>query len=166
MLLVRFLAVPLTVGALALVLGGALAPASASAHGPVYSLAALEAQLDRTPQGWVGRAVLVSAVAEPCSMWSRRTHLDDCGDRPLLLVSMCPEPDAAPLPLIRPAQPRIVALLEGVPLAGTFLSRLLRPIPAPSWGAEATFAVRLEVADSGSNGAPPSYYALLLAALS
>jgi hypothetical protein len=167
MLLARLLAVLTSVSAPALVIfGSVIVSDRAPAPRPLYSLAALEAKLDRTPRAWVGRTVSVRAVVEPCSWWSRRTHLDDCTDRALLLVSRPPEPAAAPLSLTLPAQPRVVSALEGAPFVGAVLSRVLPPAPAPSWGVEATYMVRLQNADGGSCGTLHCCTALLLAALS
>jgi hypothetical protein len=160
----HFMALVVTTCALVLVMTGTLAAGNRATAGPVYSLAGLEEKLDHAPRAWVGRSVLVRAVVEPCSWWARRTHLEACTGRSLLLVSGLTATHAAPMPLNQSQPVHVLSFLSGEPVIGGLVLALLRPAPAPYWGVEATYLVRLSAVDSTGCGASLCYEARLLAA--
>jgi hypothetical protein len=144
---------------LALVTGLAVAASSHRVQaGPVYSVAAVRAHLDRDPRTWVGRVVLVRALAEPCPWWGALSRPRHCAGQQLVLVGTPAEPPAPPLPLVPLAPRPLRSFVRGLPILGDVLPRP-RPV---SWSAPARFRVRLLVSPAATCSAAPCYEALLL----
>jgi hypothetical protein len=159
----RFLALLSVVSTPVLLVVGVLTAGHPTSPQTVYALASREEHLDRDPAAGVGRTALVRAVAEPCPWWSRRAQLQDCAGKALVLISGPAQAPAAPLPLVRPSPAPLASLLRTAPLLGDLLSRVLIPEPVPSWGVEATYAVRARVAGQRCGGVA-CFCALVVAA--
>jgi hypothetical protein len=127
--------------------------------GPVYTVAALRQRLAAQPAAWVGRTVLVRAIAEPCPWWGAAEHLRRCAARPLVLVAAATEQVAAPLPLVRPAPPPLLTRVRSLPLLGALLPQ---PPELPLFTL-ARFRVRLLAPPAGAG--TDCYAALLLDAV-
>jgi hypothetical protein len=117
-------------------------------QGPVYTVAQVQAQLQRQPGAWAGRTVRVRGVATQWCMpgYSRclRPHLSDpdleVASEPLLLAWAAPDP--------------LLAFVRRVPL-----------LPAPQavhWIADATYRVELRDMPGEPCGAATCYEAVLL----
>lgn len=127
---------------------------------PVYSLAAIRAQLAQQPQAWVGQTVAVRAVVAPCPWWGGAARLRHCAGRQLVLFGEPAGVPADPLPLVRPPSHPLLAVLRALPLVGALL-------PAPpllQLGAAATYRVRLRATAVKGCGAGTCVEAVLLAA--
>src|SRR5690349_1132059 len=59
---------------------------SNQAPSTVYSLAALRASVEHAPAHWLGRTVVVRALAEPCPWWGEMARLQHCAGQPLALL--------------------------------------------------------------------------------
>jgi hypothetical protein len=126
------------------------------APGPVYSVAALRQRLATQPAAWVGRTVLVHAMAEPCPWWGAAERLRRCAGRQLVLAGASTDAPADPLPLIRPALPPLLTRVRSLPVLGA----LLPQAPGMPLFTPARFRVRL-LAQPACAGAA-CYAALLL----
>jgi hypothetical protein len=105
----------------------------------VYTLAALHTLVDRAPARWVGRSVVVLALAEPCPWWGAAARLRHCAGQPLVLVGTATDAPAGPLPLVRPAPSPLLTALGRLPWLG---DRLPQPLPVDPF-MPARFRVRL-----------------------
>jgi hypothetical protein len=122
----------------------------------VYSLAVLRALVERAPAHWLGRAVVVRALAAPCPWWGATVRLRHCADQPLVLIGCATDAPTEPLPLVRRAPSALWAILRRLPLVGSFA-------PAPHalpWGAVGTYRVQLRAAPTCP--APSCYEAVLV----
>jgi hypothetical protein len=124
--------------------------------GPDYTVADLRSRLAARPAAWVGRTVVVRAIAEPCPWWGAAARLLRCDARALVLVGTPAEAPADPLPLVQPAPLGIVSVVRGLPILGALLPRP----PAVPLFTRARFRVRLFALPTCSHGA--CYAALLL----
>jgi hypothetical protein len=88
-------------------------------RGPDYTVADLRSRLAALPAAWVGRTVVVRAIAEPCPWWGAAASLLQCDGRSLVLVGT----PADPLPLVRPAPQGILSVVRGPPIPGALLPR-------------------------------------------
>jgi hypothetical protein len=149
-------------GLLGLLLAAGLAvPASSwlPAHGPVYTVAQLQAQLARDPAAVVGRTVGVRGIAIPaaCSTWDAEQDFP-CPDRWRQGIV---DPDGVTLlPLTVGAANPLLAFVRRVPLLGDLL-------PAPQaldWGEVATYRVQVRALPQGSCGMGRCVAAILLEA--
>jgi hypothetical protein len=150
----------LAVSGMVLASTAALSAIRLTAQGPVYRVAELRRHLDREPQAWVGRVLLVRGEVVPCMA------VPSVGERPCAaLVSGPGQPSGAaprgaagdPLTLVRGEQPPGPALLRSLPLLGSLL-------PAPQslhWGAVATYRVQLQAVAASSCGTGKCFEALL-----
>ena len=146
-----------------LVVASGLALARIGSHldqDPLYSLAAMRAQLARQPQAWVGKTVAIRAIVAPCPWWGGTARLRHCGGRQLVLFGDSAGVPADPLPLVRPPSHSLLAALRALPLVGALL-------PAPPllhWGAAARYRIRLRPAVVTGCGTGTCFEAVLLAA--
>jgi hypothetical protein len=126
-------------------------------QGPVYSVAQVQARLERQPDRWLGLPVRLRAVAEPCPMWGSASMGMHClSSQPVLVDQANSLADS--LPLTWRQQSSLLAFLRGIPLVGELL-------PAPrmaNWAAPATYRVQFRAAPATSCGYSPCYRALLL----
>jgi len=95
----------------------------AVAYGSVYSMADLRERLAAQPASWVGRIVVVRAIAEPCPWWDESACLQHCASRPLMLFGAPAEAPTDPLPLVRAAPQPLWSFLHGLPVIGDLLPR-------------------------------------------
>jgi hypothetical protein len=134
-------------------------PRAMGGDGPVYPIAAMQDNLTYDPGAWVGRTVVLRAIALPCPWWGATARLQRCGGRPLVLVATPTDAPNAPLPLVRPAPQPLLSFLSGLPVFGDLLPRS----PAVPVGAPARFRVRLVALPAGAcAGHLPCYEALWL----
>jgi hypothetical protein len=124
--------------------------------GPDFTVADLRSRLAARPAAWVGRTVVVRAIAEPCPWWGAAARLLRCDVRALVLVGTPAEAPADPLPLVQPAPMGIVSVVRGLPILGALLHRP----PAVPLFTRARFRVRLLALPAGSGAS--CYEALLL----
>jgi hypothetical protein len=149
-------------GLLGLVLLTGLAIAAVSIRpdlGPVYTVAEVRAHLANDAKEWVGRTILVRAMAEPCPWWGALAALQHCAGREIVLVGATSDAPADPVPLTRQAANLLVSLLRGFPVFGNVLSRpRVIPLFTPT-----RFAVRLSMLPTDACASRlPCYQALLL----
>jgi hypothetical protein len=128
-------------------------------HGPVYSVAQVQAGLVEHPQDWIGRTVQVRAIAEPCLAWGSPHDALHCHTlQPQLVDSR--EPDLVnPLPLALETQSPVLRALRHLPV----LKRLLLPPPAPPWEMVRTYGIRLQHGTGEGCKIDTSFKAVLLA---
>jgi hypothetical protein len=119
-------------------------------------MAAVAAALERDPQAWMDRTVVVRAIAEPCPWWGAAERRRRCAGRPLVLAGVPTDAPAAPLPLVRPAPQPLLTKLRRLPVLGALLPQ---PPGLPLFTL-ARFRVRL-LASPACSGA--SCYEALLA---
>jgi hypothetical protein len=142
------LPLPCALGPAAVALGvGILQATGRRAGGTVYSVAQLEARLGHQPEKWLGQAVRLRAIAEPCLMWGDPSSGMHClGSQPVLVDRA--DSLAAALPLAWRPQGPLLAVLRGMPLVGEL-------VPAPrvvDWEAPATYRVQLRALDDATCG--------------
>jgi hypothetical protein len=128
-------------------------------HGPVYTVAQVQAQLARRPRAWTNRALLLRGVAEVagCVVDTPDGQLL-CGPARAVLGDAGPPPTGASLPLALAGSDPLLAVVRRVPLLGGLL-------PAGQmvhWGEVATYRVELRVMPDQVCGAATCYGALLL----
>jgi hypothetical protein len=145
----------LLVAALALVLGAGGAAAirtSQRADGPVYTVAEVQAHLERNPGAWVGRTLLVRGMVggEPAY------------DPSPSLVDASASPAVDPLPLAREGPDPLWAFLRCLP----WLASLAPRAQALHWGEAAVYRVRVQAQTQTYCGASVCYEAVLLDAAS
>jgi hypothetical protein len=92
----------------------------------VYSLAALHALMERAPAHWLGRTVVIRALAAPCPWWGATARLQHCAGQSLVLFGTATDAPSEPLPLLRPAPAPLWVILRRLPWLGDLL-----PQPAP-----------------------------------
>jgi hypothetical protein len=151
---------PLLGGLLGLALASGLAAVALRRpldHGPVYTLAQVQAQLKRQPGAWVGRTVRVRGVATKCFMLLEHGYFRCL---PLLQPHLSdPDLEVASEPLLAWAAPDpLLAFVRRVPLLGG-------PLPAPQavdWWEVATYRVELRAIADGPCGAGTCYVAVVL----
>jgi hypothetical protein len=145
-------------GILAIGAGCTFAVVHLADQGPVHSVAAVRAHLEREPRAWVGRVVRVQGVVVTlgCQLWPspEGTVCLAWGE------GLAGPRGAAILPLTEEAPNRLVTLLQGVPVLGA----LVPPAEALHWGAMATYRVQLRAVPTGSCVFLPCYEMLLQAA--
>jgi hypothetical protein len=127
--------------------------------GPIYMVAALDAQLADHPAAWINRTLRVRARAEACLLGMDGPGAPCIEQHPVLVDAGLGQPSAA-LPLRRAHASPLLALLRRLP-------QVDRLVPAPQavhWGEVATFRVRIRAVPAGFCAAPPCYQALLDAA--
>jgi hypothetical protein len=124
--------------------------------GPVYTVAALRAQVAQDPEAWMGRTVQVRALASVCTAWLTAAHVSPCLNwRPALTD---PHDDGDALPLVSGPVPPPVALLRRLPLIGQ-----MAPAPqSPRWDGMDVYRVQLHALSCGPPQQPECYEALLL----
>jgi hypothetical protein len=131
---------------------------SRPAPSTVYSLAVLRALLERAPVHWLGRTVVVRALAAPCPWWGAAARLQHCAGQPLVLVGTATDAPTGPLPLACPAPSPLWTVLRRLPWLGDML-------PQPTLVVDplvpARYRVRLLVLPAGAG--PGVYAALPLA---
>jgi hypothetical protein len=125
--------------------------------GPVYTVALVQSHLERDPEAWLGRTLLVRgriagcpgvltpAIQQVCQRWDRY-HLTDAD-----------APATEPLALVTGDPSRLVAALRGLSLPGV----LLPAAQVLHWGVDATYRAQLRAAPADSCLLPPCYEALL-----
>jgi hypothetical protein len=127
---------------------------------PMYSVAQVQTGLMDQPQAWVGRAVRVRGMAEPCPLREGTAILWQCADDPLILVPAAADRVTAPLPLSRVTLDGISAILHGLPLLQDIVTT---PRAVPQF-TPARFVVRLRSQPAQACGdRAPCYEAVLLA---
>ena len=132
-----------------------LAPSSA---GPIYSVGALQAGLERDPGRWVGRTLHVRAVAESCADRTGGSPSPCIDPRPALFDTG-PQPKAVLLLLPDDAAPTTRAWLRRLPILGS----LIPPPPVPRWGVVMDYTLQARpVSCSSLRSSPCFYYAALL----
>jgi hypothetical protein len=118
--------------------------------GPVYTVAQVQAHLERAPTAWLGRTVRVRGWVDGCPGSSTADVLPECWGRTLYYLTDATAPATEPL---------VVVKGDRGPLLGALLS-------APQtlhWGADASYRVQLQPAPAaGCYPTPPCYAALLL----
>jgi hypothetical protein len=119
---------------------------SQAEQGPVHTVADPRERLAAQPASWVGRTVVVRAIAGPCPWWIAGARLEYCAGQPLVLYGTATDAPADPLPLLRPAPQPLLTALRRVPVWPRFTP--------------ARFRVRLFALPTCSHGA--CYAALLL----
>jgi hypothetical protein len=130
--------------------------AGRTASGPVYTVAALRAQLAHDPDAWVGRTLQVRALASVCTAWLWAPHASPCLNWAPALTD--PADGAEALPLVIGAAPPLLAFLRRLPLIGPGA-----PAPQePRWNLIATYRIQLHAASCGPSDRRPCYSALLL----
>lgn len=151
---------PLRLLTAAALCGGALLliAARTPSPSPIYSMAAVQAGLIRSPGAWVGRTIRVRAVAStPCVTWMSGVNPTCISWRPALLDLSAASGEAA-LPLRRAPQSPLLAALRRLTLA-----RWLVAAPQQvQLGVLTTYRVLLQTAPSTVCGAARCYEALLL----
>jgi hypothetical protein len=146
--------------AVALLCGGPLLLIAASnpSPPPVYSEAAVQMNIIRSPGAWIGRTVRVRAlVGNSCATWMGGANPACISWQPALLDPSAPSAASA-LPLVGAPQPPLLAALRQLPLVGGLVQSPQRI----RWGALTTYRVRLSVAPTTLCGAVRCYEALLL----
>jgi hypothetical protein len=132
---------------------------------PVYSVAALSADLRREPAAWVGRTVRVRAIAEVCTVCGGWQPVQPSGPGtdtaaplpPTLLKSAEGTGATAAIPIvIAPGSPP-PAFLRQIPL----LDRLVAAPHTVQWSVVAVYRVQLCAAGCAA-GLPPQCYAAVL----
>jgi hypothetical protein len=130
-------------------------PANPGAAGPVYTVAQLRERLAAHPRAWVGRVVLVRAIASGCWALGGPGNAQCRIWRPGLIDQLGQE---NPLALAWATQGPLLSTLRQLPLLGDLL-------PAPHgthWDLPAVYRVQIQAVAAGRCGAAPCYQALLL----
>jgi hypothetical protein len=154
---------PVLLGALlCLLLAGGLAAVALvrpPAHGPVYTVAQVQAQLARRPRAWTGRMLLVRGVAEVTVCVS--TTPDGpllCAPPRAVLRDAGPPAASGSLPLVWAGPNPLLAVVRRVPLLGGLV-----PVPqVMDWGEVVTYRVELRTTADGPCGAGACYEAMVL----
>jgi hypothetical protein len=134
----------------------AVAAGSQVSHGPVYSVAEVQAGLVVQPQAWVGRIVRVQGSATVCETRFEHGYFRCTSEQPRL--SDAGGAAAEPLLLVWEAPAPVWSALWRLPL----LRGLLPAVQPVQWGVVATYRVQLRAAHASSCASPPCYQAVLL----
>jgi hypothetical protein len=126
--------------------------------GAVYTVAQLQGRLAHHPGAWVGWAVRVRALAEPCPAWGSPHGPLHCREPEPVLVDPAGTDLADPLPLVVGPGSPLLAALRRLPLAGGWVPAL----PSPAWDVLNTYRVRLQAAPGSNCDAATCFAALLL----
>jgi hypothetical protein len=127
-------------------------------HGPLYTVAQVQAGLAHQRGIWVGRTVRVRGSAVLCLSSDSQRDPQRCSRWPTYLVTGDAGGASGVLPLTWGHQDDLPAFLHRVlPFAG-----LVPAAKAVHWGVVATYQVQLRAAPAGSCTIPPCYQALLL----
>jgi hypothetical protein len=129
----------------------AVAAGSQVPHGPVYSVAQVQAGLAHSPGSWVGRTVWVRGVAWHCLGWA----YGPCLVRSALLSD--PGVDGG-LAVATPPANSLLAFVHALPLVG----RLVPLKQAPRWGVLASYRVQIHAVPLVSCSYWPCYEVVLL----
>jgi hypothetical protein len=131
-------------------------------QGPVYSVAAVEANPAQDPELWLGRTIRVRGEFVPCIASPR------VGDGPCAILSAGGEPEdgfmgpasstVAALPVVRVGLDPWRSFWRRAPLLG----RLIPAPQVPHWGVVATYTVRLAAVPNVFCGINECVEALLL----
>jgi hypothetical protein len=146
----------LAVGGLVLTVAGLIGVLPAPKQDPVYSVAAVRAQLARDPHVWTGRAVRVQGLTVSPDCIERESVL--CARRSPYTANIVDPVEGSFLPLTQVAATPLLAVLRRLPLARD----LVPAAPTLYWGTRATYWVRLRAAPAGSCALAPCYEAVLL----
>jgi hypothetical protein len=124
---------------------------------PIYSLAALRANLESDPTNWLGRTARVHAipVLQWCFVWT--VPSPRCALQEPALVSPKTNTDA-PLPLAWGSAPPLLAFLRQVPLLGA----VAPPPQVIQWARPGIYRVQVLVASCFAVGMGPCYKATVL----
>jgi hypothetical protein len=127
--------------------------------GPVYSVGALWARLQRDPDRWVGHSVRVYAVAERCAA-PITDSVTSCRDPRPALVDAASRSWPALLLLPDSAAPTLREWLRRLPLVGS----LVPAPPTPRWGVATAYTLQVRLEPCLFSGSAPchDYAALLL----
>jgi hypothetical protein len=139
-----------------------IAVGSQVSHGPVYTVAQVQAGLADRPRAWVGRTVLVRGIAQ---LFVSHTKRPGCELSPLCFVVQATwrlddprKPGLVGLPLQWGAANPRRALLRHIPLVGLVVPR--QQVAEPDLAA--TYQIQLRTAPPDSGATPPCYEAVLL----
>jgi hypothetical protein len=125
---------------------------------PVYSVAAVRAEIIHSPGTWIGRTVRIHAKAHnACVAWTSGTTAACKTQRPVFLDPASFNVEAGLLVNEKPL-PAVLAELAQLPL----ISQLLPTPQQIQWRTLATYRVRLSVAPPSDCDTPPCYEGLLL----
>jgi hypothetical protein len=153
------LLLPCSLGLATVALAAGIVPGTGGrAGGMVYTVAQVQAHLVGDAPAWVGRAVRVHALAEPCPAWGSPHAPLHCREPEPVLVDPAGADLADPLPLVVGPGSPLLAALRRLPLAGGWVPTL----PAPPWEVLRTYRVRLQAATGSSCDATACFAALLL----
>jgi hypothetical protein len=144
---------------LGLLLAGGLAAVAIKNQldqGPVYSVAAIQAHLARTPSLWLGRNVRVQGRATACAISLEQGHFRCTPEQPRLRAA--DGAAAEPLLLVWEAPAPLWLALWRLPL----LRALLPTRQLVYWGVVASYRVQLRALPADSCPFAPCYEALLL----
>ena len=121
---------------------------------PVYSFATVRAQLARDPAAWMGRSILVQAMAVAYHQrFDRGTALTEID-----LTDAGAQWSKQYLPVLRGTPDPVVALLRRLPLLGHVL-----PAPQPlRWGVPAIYRLHFREVPCSAGAPQLCYIALLL----
>lgn len=124
----------------------------------IYTLAALRTQVQRAPQGWVGKTVRVHALLITCNDVTPVSGSSPCQDWQLALLDPQATHGTWKLPVLLGFAPPLLTVLRRVPLLGDLA-------PAPQVlrrGTASAYAVQLRRAPCARPGGRACFLALLL----
>ena len=133
--------------------------ATSPAAGPVYTLAALDADLARRPRAWLGRTLRVQALLGGKCVAMVGLYTQSCASWEMALTDPAGDQAVAPLPLTWGDPPSLIALLRRLPLLGW----LAPPPQIAHSSATATYRIKLQTTPCAAlDDGPVCYGAQLL----
>jgi hypothetical protein len=88
-----------------------------------FTLAALRGMVELAPARWLGRTVVVRALAVPCPWWGTAARFQRCAGQPVVLMGTAVDAPTTPLPLVRAAPSALVSIMHDVPIIRDILPR-------------------------------------------